>query len=792
MILFCSTHEPSSVIQLRLDHLAGCQLVNKVDVHNAKYTLAPTMPSSNDTNLERRRGGRGRSRGGRGGGRRSGQPHGDINDQQNSGNLKPNKCLMVLHGNRQTGQLLLGRMEKLRKRILKEFQMDCVAPEAPYPHPEDSNLRTWWNRDGNEYHGLGLSLDILRRAELEQASKGIEIIGILGFSQGARLAHLVAILHSQDPEIWFPRLRFAILVAGYTAPLPGTFPGNKDATRTSESIRLSTLHVWGKEDPLISPDQSRAVMAEYVSPKAYEHDGKHYVPMKAPDIQAYVDFIRLSLKETSSEEYGENLGRKTHLDCLSPIRDVQPTSSLESVLTRNILPAATSQAQQPDEESAMMQQDEVQALEAIFPDELVLISNSKKIDDDEVIFEYPIIYNVKLLPSEDLECRESTNWPKRELTLEVSYPYNYPLETIPNFRLLHQNNIYEFPSARLERLQQILIETATTELGIPGVLSCVYAARDFLDSPAMAIEIENPEHATVVSQGEVTMDVGDEDEHGLNSSSTVPINIKFSTPEQIQECIRQGLDIAREILKLQSTSSTVTNVPSGLAVSNTKAASGGSCGTFTIGLVGKPSAGKSTFFNAATAFCRKQRGSNEDVNNKVNDGDLLGGASMAPHPFTTIDPNIGYCLVPAPMGSCPEDDIDGVDVNVYGSTHGRDDRGRRFLPVLLKDVAGLVPGAYQGRGRGNQFLNDLCDATVLIHVVDASGMADAQGNAIHDTDGDCESDDSIVAKQPLEDLAWIRGELVEWVCTNLMDKWDSVCRKGRTKVSQLFWILYMY
>jgi ribosome-binding ATPase YchF (GTP1/OBG family) len=47
---------------------------------------------------------------------------------------------------------------------------------------------------------------------------------------------------------------------------------------------------------------------------------------------------------------------------------------------------------------------------------------------------------------------------------------------------------------------------------------------------------------------------------------------------------------------------------------------------------------------------------------------------------------------------------------------------------LLKDVTGLVPGAYQARGRGNQFLNDLCDATVLIHVVDASGTVDAQGN----------------------------------------------------------------
>jgi ribosome-binding ATPase YchF (GTP1/OBG family) len=183
-------------------------------------------------------------------------------------------------------------------------------------------------------------------------------------------------------------------------------------------------------------------------------------------------------------------------------------------------------------------------------------------------------------------------------------------------------------------------------------------------------------------------------------------------------------------------------------------------------------------FNVATAFGRGDK-----------DGDtILGGASMAPHPFTTIDPNIGYCLVPAPPGSCPEDSITqaaaaaGTDSMMgYGSTHGRDANGRRFLPVLLKDVAGLVPGAYQGRGRGNQFLNDLCDANVLIHVVDASGTADAQGNAvILPTCGEEEEDED--APDPLDDLAWIRNELVEWVYTNIMVKWDSIRRKGRSKV----------
>jgi ribosome-binding ATPase len=151
---------------------------------------------------------------------------------------------------------------------------------------------------------------------------------------------------------------------------------------------------------------------------------------------------------------------------------------------------------------------------------------------------------------------------------------------------------------------------------------------------------------------------------------------------------------------------------------------------------------------------------------------------MAAHPFTTIDPNTGYCFVPAPIGSCPEDST--MHPSAYGSTHGRSPDGRRFLPVFLKDVAGLVPGAYQGKGKGNQFLNDLTDATVLIHVLDASGTSDPGGNKIAIDDS---LDDLL---NPLDDLAWIRNELVEWIYSNLAAKWDGVQRRGRDRLGKLF------
>lgn len=90
--------------------------------------------------------------------------------------------------------------------------------------------------------------------------------------------------------------------------------------------------------------------------------------------------------------------------------------------------------------------------------------------------------------------------------------------------------------------------------------------------------------------------------------------------------------------------------------------------------------------------------------------------------------------------------------------------GLRSVPIELLDVAGLVPGAHQGRGLGNKFLDDLRHADALIHVVDVSGTTDAEGKATRGYD-------------PSVDIEWLRGEIVRWVEGNLMEKWGSIKRR---------------
>jgi ribosome-binding ATPase YchF (GTP1/OBG family) len=96
----------------------------------------------------------------------------------------------------------------------------------------------------------------------------------------------------------------------------------------------------------------------------------------------------------------------------------------------------------------------------------------------------------------------------------------------------------------------------------------------------------------------------------------------------------------------------------------------------------------------------------------------------------------------------------------YGSCQ----EGRRSVPIALLDVAGLVPGAHEGKGLGNKFLDDLRHADALIHVVDVSGTTDAEGKATRGYD-------------PSQDIVWLRSEIVQWIQGNLMQKWGSIKRR---------------
>ena len=85
------------------------------------------------------------------------------------------------------------------------------------------------------------------------------------------------------------------------------------------------------------------------------------------------------------------------------------------------------------------------------------------------------------------------------------------------------------------------------------------------------------------------------------------------------------------------------------------------------------------------------------------------------------------------------------------------DAGTRLIPVELIDVAGLVPGAWEGKGLGNQFLDDIRQASALIHIVDASGGTDIEGNPV-----------DIGTHDPMEDIKFLEHEIIRLIMMGML------------------------
>jgi ribosome-binding ATPase YchF (GTP1/OBG family) len=153
-----------------------------------------------------------------------------------------------------------------------------------------------------------------------------------------------------------------------------------------------------------------------------------------------------------------------------------------------------------------------------------------------------------------------------------------------------------------------------------------------------------------------------------------------------------------------------------------------------IGLAGKPNSGKSTFFKAAT----------------------LVDVDIANYPFTTIDANHGVSYVRVP---CPCRDL-GITEGC-----GKCKGGLRFIPIELIDVAGLVPDAHLGKGLGNEFLDALRVAEAVIHVLDASGGTDAEGNPV-----------GLGNHDPVSDVKFLEYEISMWLQGILKRNWEKLMR----------------
>ncbi len=160
-----------------------------------------------------------------------------------------------------------------------------------------------------------------------------------------------------------------------------------------------------------------------------------------------------------------------------------------------------------------------------------------------------------------------------------------------------------------------------------------------------------------------------------------------------------------------------------------------------VGLVGKANVGKSTFFGAVT----------------------MKTVDIAGFPFTTIKANKGIAYLRSPC-VCKEFGV--VDNPINSACVD----GVRMIPVDIIDCPGLIRGAHQGKGLGNQFLDEVRKADALIVVADVAGATDDNGQPVPPGTHD-----------PIEDVKMLESEFDLWLLGLIKKDWEKIARTAQAR-----------
>ena len=165
-----------------------------------------------------------------------------------------------------------------------------------------------------------------------------------------------------------------------------------------------------------------------------------------------------------------------------------------------------------------------------------------------------------------------------------------------------------------------------------------------------------------------------------------------------------------------------------------------------IALCGKPSVGKSTFFKAST----------------------LADVAIANYPFTTLKSSEGIAFVSL---AC-------VDTEFHVQCNPRTgfcQQGRRFVPIKLMDIPGLIEGSHEGLGRGNEFLSDIASSDAFIHIIDVSGSTNEKGEPVDPLSYD-----------PVKDIQFLENEIDMWLLGILSKGWEKFARQVRQENANIY------
>lgn len=236
----------------------------------------------------------------------------DAGDQE-----RPLPRILCLHGGGASGTIFRIQTCRLQRALKNHFQF--VFIDAPYesapgpgvlPFFEGLGPYSRWVAWGN-YVGIRtpeereveeqVVSERLKEALAQEAGQGTPVVGIMGFSQGARVAAGI-LLRKQKGELKDQHLSFGVLLAGTYPPicLP-TQPGVYD-----QVIRIPTVHMHGSDDVHLA--QGNTLFAKSCDPltaSLMEFKGAHHLPTSPDDTKRLADMILRASEQSSLDGNGQ-------------------------------------------------------------------------------------------------------------------------------------------------------------------------------------------------------------------------------------------------------------------------------------------------------------------------------------------------------------------------------------------------------------------------------------------------------------------------------------------------------
>ncbi|KAL1527869.1 hypothetical protein AB1Y20_009245 [Prymnesium parvum] len=721
--------------------------------------------------------------------------------------------LLCLHGGRQSADLFRSRLRGLTTRCatLADFVFVDAPHEVPLNEGDEPTMPAERRQGEGEEHPQGEEHALCwyagpRGEGARESLEALEAVwrsappfaGVVGFSQGAAAALAIGARPAR-----FPGVR-ALLVGGAPEgpPADAWGPGRRAVGRGVRS-----LHVYSEKDPLVrAAESAEHARACGEGAEVYTHDKGHALPCRAADVDVYEAFLRAALggegrgggegggargtegeaprgegkaagRGSASATLGgraakragkqgggrgrergggkgggsggeggvREKGEERAVECAAPPPSVAeacaPFGGVES----------DGAGRQLSGEEAEAWAEELQALQAIYAADLLLDEGSASPDDliaaaaSGQLAGPPLSCSFSVLL--DGGGVDADALPPGAVHLACALAPGYPFGGVaPTFELRHTLLSHQLPAMGAAAVAREARETSEALLAA-GETSVIFAAVGAAND-ALARGVWRGAAAAAAEESSSDEEAAEDE----MDAQTRKLLVRQMTAEAIERAAREAplslLGVAE--------SAAAEGAPQSLK----------GAWHFRVGLVGKPSAGKSTLFNALT-----RAGLDLSVS--------TAAAKVGATPFTTIQPNIGPALWAAPAAVEPEAFVR----RRAHTSYGRAADGRRLLPCTLIDVAGLVPGAYEGRGKGNQFLHDLTTADVLVHVVDASGTTDESGNPTAAAFDEAAAREACGA--PELEIEWVRAEIHQWVYENVRAK-RRAWRKRPHKLPAMF------